>query len=161
MPCYAIALHSTTGRLSGFACFAAAHPSLQIAMPCCGHAFQAVLTYNNTPSCNMLSRIRFRAVMSHLLHFAEARTGHQQSACFATQDKHILGHPETAHKQCVILHLLIIFFISKLAKDISVEGFPIFIDRRLAPTPRLVPKAGARRDGSIQSRHLRSTTLFQ
>ena len=51
-------------------------------------------------------------------------------------------------------YLLISFFICELAKDVSIEGLPILIDGGFAPAPWLVAKAGSRRNGSVQARHL-------
>jgi len=47
------------------------------------------------------------------------------------------------------LYLLIIFFISKLAKDISIQELTSLVDWGLTPAPCLVPKLGAWGDGGI------------
>jgi len=46
-------------------------------------------------------------------------------------------------------YLLIILFISKLAKDISIQGLTSLVDWGLTPAPCLVSKLGARGDGGI------------
>ena len=52
-------------------------------------------------------------------------------------------------------HQLILFRLHGQAKHISVQWIALLIHWWLAPTARLVPELGARRDGRIQTRDLR------